>query len=88
VSRKEELIETFWSLVLLSYVIFECVHAGMRNLIRKVKNKTLELTRNGTSRAPMDKEECESKKNQFGAVHQEDIHYKVLEDDDEGVDIF
>jgi len=89
VSRKEALIETFWSLVLITNVVCENVYACMINLVVKVKNKALELKREGARRIPIERDVDEKDMKQVAAVCQEgikqqlavEVHCKVPKDE-------
>ncbi|GLJ43997.1 hypothetical protein SUGI_0917210 [Cryptomeria japonica] len=68
VSMKEALRETCWSLVLFANVVFQYVFAGMRNLKRKVKNKTLKMMRERESKPTVQSFGNENKRRQVAAA--------------------
>ncbi|KAH9294431.1 hypothetical protein KI387_040367 [Taxus chinensis] len=74
VLRKGALMETLWSLVFISKLVF--MFAGMKNLLMQVKLKSLRNMKDGVSQAPMKRNEQDSCKDQLeeGYEKNEDFH--------------
>lgn len=89
-------MKTFWSFVLFANIVFKYVYVGKGSLIRKVKNKTLKVMREGESKALEESVENENMRRQVAVVFQDDMwkpyaleeHCKVSTDEEDGVDIF